>query len=42
LGLKSTAAPFVPRGIVIKDERFDFETCEKIDLHDSKVRSLAS
>ena len=21
---------------------FDFETCEKIDLHDSKVRSLAS
>ena len=25
-------------GIVIKNERFDFETCEEIDFNDSNVR----
>jgi hypothetical protein len=25
-------------GIVIKDKRFDFETCEEIGLRDSNVR----
>ena len=25
-------------GIVIKDKRFDFETCEEIDFNDSNVR----
>ena len=28
-------------GIVIKDERFDFETCEKINLITSNVRLLS-
>jgi hypothetical protein len=28
-------------GIVIKGKRFDFETCEKIDLSSSQVRLLS-
>jgi hypothetical protein len=28
-------------GIVIEDKRFDFETCEGIDLDRSKVRLLS-
>ena len=28
-------------GIVIKDQRLDFETCEKIDLYCSNVRLLS-
>ena len=28
-------------GIVIKGKRFDFETCEEIDLEDTNVRLLS-
>jgi hypothetical protein len=31
----------VDGGIVIKDKRFDFETCEEIDLYGSNVRLLS-
>ena len=33
-----SGADQVDGGIVIKGERFDFETCEEIDLSDKNVR----